>query len=539
MCPTLRDVFGPHARVALLVGTLAACGNPPAHHDGGVSADAPDAARQDAALVDTGPPPPTRVLFVGNSYTYFHDLPAVVEAILDRSTPGGAEVASVTRGGARLRDHWMETGAREAIEAAEHDVVVLQGQSIETVLDAMDFQTHAELLADAVAASGARGVWYANWARRDVEILPDVLWRAIEREYTTAASHHDDEVARVGAAWEIALLADPEAPLFESDRSHPAPAGTLLASCVIARAISGVDPVLPDETPLGLDRALAESLCGIACGGVPCGPEESLCDGACQPWDAEHCGGCDVVCGEEDPCTRGTCGCDLGRVGCDRMCVFLGNVQHCGACNDACALGERCEDASCTCPDADRIEIFGRFDTLTDLEPECANRDLAGTLPCNRAAHALCASSGCFDTGFLPAGHAPRPDAVMCLPGEERSATHAELLAFDAGCDGSPSQACATAIHRACVAAGAASGFGPIDEDATSLRFACVNDVTLLEVTASALQGSISRCEPDAATCSSAAWNLCEARGHTAGFGPVEADLDMRTIVCVDASPSP
>ncbi len=72
-----------------------------------------------AATVDAGPPPdagpPLRVLFAGNSYTYYNDMPAVV-AELGAATGAPIEVDAVTMGGATLRDHWMSTGARERVD---------------------------------------------------------------------------------------------------------------------------------------------------------------------------------------------------------------------------------------------------------------------------------------------------------------------------------------------------------------------------------------------------------------------------------------
>jgi hypothetical protein len=329
----------------------------------------------------------------------------------------------------------------------------------------------------------------------------------------------------------------PEVALLSEDRSHPTPAGTLLASCVIARAITGVDPRLPDATPFGLPRDLAERLCGIASGGVPCGPQESLCGGACVPWDRDHCGGCAIACGEEEPCRRGVCGCEAGLVACDGRCVVLGTSADCARCGEACGLGRACTGGACACPASAALDIFSSFPDLMALEPGCARRDDAGTPACNTAAHRYCARTGCFASGFLPSGHAPRPEAVMCVPGVVRETTFAQLSAYGPRCDGvvaSAGQACATASHRHCVAKGALSGFGPVESQGGLARVACIASGELVRVTESELRSFISRCTPDAGTCSSAAWNLCEARGHTAGFGPVEAAGDERDVVCVD-----
>lgn len=125
----------------------------------------------------------------------------------------------------------------------------------------------------------------------------------------------------------------------------------------------------------------------------------------------------------------------------------------------------------------------------------------------------------------------------MCVQGEVRETTFAALNALAPGCDGLAAregQACATASHRFCVARGSRSGFGPVASAGDAASVTCLSSGIVLRVTLDELRGHVSRCTPDAGTCSSAAWNLCAARGHTAGFGPVEAAGDERDVVCVD-----
>ncbi len=120
---------------------------------------------------ETPPAAPLRTLFVGNSYTFVNDLPAVVHA-LGAATPGGAvDVDSVTEGGATLGTLWDAGVARGRIASGRFDRVVLQGNSLETVGRADFFYDPARRFADAVRDAGARTVWYATWARRADDAL--------------------------------------------------------------------------------------------------------------------------------------------------------------------------------------------------------------------------------------------------------------------------------------------------------------------------------------------------------------------------------
>ena len=76
------------------------------------------------------PPEPLRVLFVGNSYTYFHNAPEVFAA-LARAVQPGREVRTdmVAVGGETLLGLWERSPARQVLRDSKWDYVVLQDQS--------------------------------------------------------------------------------------------------------------------------------------------------------------------------------------------------------------------------------------------------------------------------------------------------------------------------------------------------------------------------------------------------------------------------
>ncbi|MEO8453334.1 MAG: SGNH/GDSL hydrolase family protein, partial [Gemmatimonadota bacterium] len=78
-----------------------------------------------AACAGSAPP---KVLFIGNSYTYFNNLPAMVSA-LGRGDGRPIQTAMIVRGGATLDDHWKGDSAAAAIRRGGWTHVVLQEQS--------------------------------------------------------------------------------------------------------------------------------------------------------------------------------------------------------------------------------------------------------------------------------------------------------------------------------------------------------------------------------------------------------------------------
>ena len=537
---------------ALLV---AGCGDGAAPAgDAGATIDAalpsPDAgeASDAASLADGATASALRVLFIGNSYTSVNDLPSVVQA-LGAATPGAAvEVSSVLVGSSRLSDHWTTTGARAAVETGGFDAVVLQGQSVEPLTRAEDFQLHAQLFADAVHGAGARPVWYATWARRAGDPFYDALesggypaamtnW--LETAYETAALWHGDVVARVGTSWQLALAELPDVVLYEADGSHPTAAGTLLAACVLLQAISGETPRVPDPTPLGIARETADALCALA-PRVVCDAPLRSCDDVCVDltWDRSNCGACGVTCAGTLPCNVGVCGCPIGLADCGDACVDLRtDRENCGACGTSCAAsGMPCFAGTCGCPT--RARLSPGFAAFTALRPGCVPWTASATAECSAAIHEYCAARECFESGFgSPGGSGD----VICVAEGVRTTTYTELQTWVAACDGTSERSgadCSTAIHRYCVSTGAVTGFGPVGSAGDDVTVTCLARATLARTDYATLASSFPMCDGAVTRwgqpCNTASWFYCTSLGHDAGFGPVEVSGTDVDVACVD-----
>ncbi len=267
-----------------------ACGNderPPAHVGVDATVDTPvtdaarDAASVDAAAIDDGAPAPAdaasdvapsrlRVLFVGNSYTYVNALLSVVTAIARASRGPAIEATSVTVGGATLRSHWETNDAPTRIMTASWEAVVIQGQSVEPVLNYDEFRAYGLRFGQLATTYRARPVFYATWPRRAGDALYAESWSGgapsafndrLDLAYSRVSTMTSGTVAHVGNAWMAALSAHPAITLYADDGSHPSAAGTWLAACVMYRALTGSLPaVSADEAAVGITTAEARAL---------------------------------------------------------------------------------------------------------------------------------------------------------------------------------------------------------------------------------------------------------------------------------------
>lgn len=176
-----------------------------------------------------------KVLFVGNSYTNWHNLAQIVSLISDQ-----AETKLVTNqvlvGGARLKEHWLgERGlkTKEMIKDGEYDIVVLQEQSLGAIIEADSLRKYAKLLCDFIKESGAKPYLYETWAREKVPQYQET----INQVYTDVARINQAIVVPVGKTWERAKQLRPTIGLYHTDGSHPSVLGTYLTACVFTAAI--------------------------------------------------------------------------------------------------------------------------------------------------------------------------------------------------------------------------------------------------------------------------------------------------------------
>jgi enterochelin esterase-like enzyme len=210
-----------------------------------------------------------RVLFIGNSYTYFNNLPELVGGLAAAGRKGPLATEMVAPGGWRLQDHLKRGEARERLTSGRWDAVVLQEQSTMGVtwfLDGLarigadaEFQTSATAWRTLLGKRGIRTVFYMTWAREASPEDQPLLTAA----YMKAAQGRGSEVSPVGIAWDLARREGLGMELFGPDGSHPAPAGSYLAACTLYATLFLESPEgLPgrlEGAPVNLDTGLADA----------------------------------------------------------------------------------------------------------------------------------------------------------------------------------------------------------------------------------------------------------------------------------------
>ena len=197
----------------------------------------------------------SKVLFIGNSYTYVNDLPAMFDA-LSTSLGKTVTVGSKTNGGFTFQNHYNDQQTFTAMHQQEWNLVVLQAQSQEPSFpyDQVNTNTlpYSNLLADsAYAISPCTNVmYYMTWGREN----GDPQWDSIntfakmnERLYNAYMRFADSAeamVSPVAVAWKYVRDNYPAIQLYNGDGSHPSLEGTYLIACTFYASVF-------QETPVG------------------------------------------------------------------------------------------------------------------------------------------------------------------------------------------------------------------------------------------------------------------------------------------------
>ena len=181
-----------------------------------------------------------RILMLGNSFTYYNDMPKMLGAHL------GDEVLALTRGGAYLDEHLdptspMGSDTLNRLQNEKWDYVILQEQSAGPILQKERFLASVKELCALARKAGAKPVLYATWAyKKDSEKLASInmtyedMATALWESYQQAAKENAALIAPVGKTFQmLAPLLD----LYMPDGFHPTITGSDLAAKTLAEVI--------------------------------------------------------------------------------------------------------------------------------------------------------------------------------------------------------------------------------------------------------------------------------------------------------------
>ena len=110
--------------------------------------------------------PGSGILFIGNSLTYWNDLPLIVQAVFDTAGGDSYDVGMVAAPDLSLEDHWNEGTARRNIERGGWQIVVLQQGPSSLAESRVLLRDYVTKFSERIKSIGARPALYSVWPSR-------------------------------------------------------------------------------------------------------------------------------------------------------------------------------------------------------------------------------------------------------------------------------------------------------------------------------------------------------------------------------------
>lgn len=212
------------------------------------------------------PRPVQRILILGHSFTYYHDMPAMVAKMADSAdSPARYDITMSAFPNATAEDHWGNRKTRRLLSQGGWQRVILQPEGGLRAQDpTSSMQTYgARLLAEASAADPPMLV---------INHLPTEAFH--ERHYSVTRLEHGQaeqqnirmlaaaagaDVADIASIWDQILAQDLPFSIYK-DGNHPSLEGSYLIALIIYSRLSGADVTNVAYVPWGMSGEDAELL---------------------------------------------------------------------------------------------------------------------------------------------------------------------------------------------------------------------------------------------------------------------------------------
>ena len=172
------------------------------------------------------------VLFIGNSLTFFHDLPKLV---FDLAASKDMEISTkmVAKSNYAIIDHWDEGEVQDLIKSAIYDFVVIQqGPSSQSEGNEILLNSGKQY-ADLCEQYSAKLAYYMVWP----SLTNYQTFDGVINNYTAAAEANNAILCPVGQVWKAHFDRTNDFSYYGADGFHPSLKGSQVAAKVIFESL--------------------------------------------------------------------------------------------------------------------------------------------------------------------------------------------------------------------------------------------------------------------------------------------------------------
>ncbi len=190
------------------------------------------------------------ILFIGNSFTYYNNMPNMVEQ-MGLTNGYNVNVESITNGGYQLIQYMTAgtTATQEVLDKLDErdwDYVVLQEHSNKPDTNKTEFLYSVQELNQLITSKGAQTILYSTWSYRDgsaklasTGYTYTEFYNSLTNAYKEAAETYGTLRAPVGTAFYNLTMEQSSINLIKSDDFHPNTAGSYVAAFTFYSMIFG------------------------------------------------------------------------------------------------------------------------------------------------------------------------------------------------------------------------------------------------------------------------------------------------------------
>ncbi len=174
-----------------------------------------------------------RILFVGNSLTFFFLSPNTVAKFAESLASERPQVSQLMSPGVSLEDHYKMGRYQKLLQEQKFDYVVLQEQFQRSLNETSLAVDYGQKMATLARKAGSKVLLFEVWAARDQVATQEKL----STNSTIVASKIGAPLIKVGDAFFRMAAKHPEIDLYDQDGHHPSKYGSYLASCMLFRSL--------------------------------------------------------------------------------------------------------------------------------------------------------------------------------------------------------------------------------------------------------------------------------------------------------------
>lgn len=197
-----------------------------------------------------------KLLFIGNSHTYYNSMPEMVLRLLE-ATGQKSHVTMLAEGGKGLHYHASSPNTIFNIRCGKYDAIIVQDKA--TAFDPVVFRDSAKALKELADKAQTSFYLYMPWAGRENRVAQ----RTMTEAYHNFCRSTGCQLAPAGEVFSRMLLTEPADTLYREDGNHATPLGSYVAAVCIFYTITGRKRIIHvrDLKDPGIAAGFPEELC--------------------------------------------------------------------------------------------------------------------------------------------------------------------------------------------------------------------------------------------------------------------------------------